>query len=182
MRSILRCLLLLLFVSGTVWAQAQAPSFVRRVMTEARSYATESTSRLTAPAHGRATVPYQDFSSHEACDVQLRLGSANLDAAPTALSAALCGPDTALYPLAKATGLRVLTYSDSVAFGQYYDAPQPITVSGMSFYAWVDSATSQTVTLTARLYNAGLDSLPTGTPLARRMVSANAMNASPSKP
>jgi PKD repeat protein len=77
-----------------------------------------------------------------------------------------CGPDTLLYPLAKATGLRVIGLTDSAAIGQWYDAPQAITVRGASFYAWVDSATNATVTIVVRLYNAGTDSLPIGAPLA----------------
>jgi PKD repeat protein len=86
---------------------------------------------------------------------------------PSPLLTTACGPDTLLYPLlAKTTGLRILTFNDSVATGQWYPAPQPITVRGASFYAWVDSATSATVTLLVRIYNAGLDSLPTGAPLS----------------
>jgi PKD repeat protein len=162
-----------LLVSTSFWAFAQTPSFGKRVLTQAKSYATESTSRLASPTTGRIFVPAHDFTSHEDCDAQLRLGSALSGGTVSAQAAATCGPDTVLYPLAKTTGLRVLTFSDSIAFGQYYDAPQPITVSGMSFYAWVDSATNQSVTLTARLYNAGLDSLPTGTPLATATISVD---------
>ena len=77
-----------------------------------------------------------------------------------------CGPDTLMYPIAKASGFRILNFGDSVALGQWYDAPQAITIHGMSFYAWVDSLTNQTVTLIARVYNAGTDSLPIGAPLA----------------
>lgn len=78
---------------------------------------------------------------------------------------ATCGPDTLLYPLAKATGFTVIDIADSLSMGQWYDAPQNITVHGVSFFAWVDSATNQTVTLQVRLYNAAPDSTPTGAPL-----------------
>lgn len=83
-----------------------------------------------------------------------------------------CGPDTVLYPLAKATGVEayLINASSFSSFGQYFDAPQSITVNGFDFYAWVDSSTIQTVTLTCNLYLAGVDSLPAGSPLASGVV------------
>ncbi|MEM6269895.1 MAG: PKD domain-containing protein [Bacteroidota bacterium] len=166
MRRNLRWLLPLLFVCSAVWAQAQSTSFARRAVEMAPTHATENTNRLAAPSAERIAVPMHDITGMQVCDAQVRLGTATAGNHPAALTSALCGPDTVQYPLGKATGLNILNYSDSVAFGQYYDAPQPITVSGMTFYSWVDSATNQQVTLTCRLFNAGLDSLPTGAPLA----------------
>ena len=83
---------------------------------------------------------------------------------------ASCGPDTLLYPFAKATNLVLLDIANGVGIGQWYSAPQPITVNGFTFYAFVDSSTSQTVTLTCQLFSAGLDSLPTGAALATTTV------------
>ena len=83
---------------------------------------------------------------------------------------ASCGPDTVLYPVAKASNLVLLDIANGVGIGQWYSAPQPITVHGFTFYAFVDSSTSQTVTLTCQLYSAGTDSLPTGAALATTTV------------
>jgi PKD repeat protein len=86
------------------------------------------------------------------------------------LMTASCGPDTVLYPFAKASNLVLLDIANGVGIGQWYSAPQPITVHGFTFYAFVDSSTSQTVTLTCQLYSAGTDSLPTGAALATTTV------------
>ncbi|MBL0015732.1 MAG: hypothetical protein IPP17_04660 [Bacteroidetes bacterium] len=86
------------------------------------------------------------------------------------LMTASCGPDTLLYPFAKATNLVLLDIANGVGIGQWYSAPQPIMVNGFTFYAFVDSSTSQTVTLTCQLFSAGLDSLPTGAALATTTV------------
>jgi hypothetical protein len=77
----------------------------------------------------------------------------------------LCGPDTVQYPLAKATGFRILDFNGGVAFGQYFNAPQQITVHGFTFFSWVDSLTNQTVDIICKIYLAGPDSLPLGAPL-----------------
>lgn len=82
------------------------------------------------------------------------------------LMTASCGPDTVFYPFGKATGLLPINFSAGVGVAQWYSAPQPITVHGFTFYAWVDSATSQTVDIICHLYLAGTDSTPTGLPLA----------------
>lgn len=78
-----------------------------------------------------------------------------------------CGPDTVQYTIAKASGISILSFSNNVAFGQWYPAPQPIQVNGFTFFAFVDSATNQTVDVVCKIYNASpVDSLPTGAPLA----------------
>ena len=84
-----------------------------------------------------------------------------------------CGPDTVLYPLAKTSAFEILTFSQSVSLGQWYPAPQSVTISGVSFYAWLDSATNQSVNAIVEVYNAGADSLPTGAPLATATVSVD---------
>ena len=82
-----------------------------------------------------------------------------------------CGPDTVEYPLAKATSLTALSInntSSAPAVGQYFDAPQPITISGFDIYAW--STFLPSVNVICQLYAAGPDSLPTGAPLASAIV------------
>lgn len=85
-----------------------------------------------------------------------------------------CSNDTVQYPLAKATGLSALSINNATsaqAAGQYYNAPQPITISGLEFYAYKIDATGGTViNVTVEVYLAGLDSLPTGAPLTSAIV------------
>lgn len=78
-----------------------------------------------------------------------------------------CGPDTVEYAIAKATGLRALSVNNATsaqAVAQYYDCPQPITVSGFTFYGW--SSSLPVVPVTCSVFYLGPDSLPTGAPLA----------------
>lgn len=82
-----------------------------------------------------------------------------------------CGIDTVYYPTAKATAysaLNINNVTSATAGSQYYDAPQPITISGVEFYAY--SITLPTVNARAEIYIAGPDSLPTGGPLASTVV------------
>ncbi|GAB4405844.1 MAG: hypothetical protein OHK0039_07200 [Bacteroidia bacterium] len=83
-----------------------------------------------------------------------------------------CGPDTLQYALAKATGLaglNVNTATSAGQIGQWFDAtpPNPVTISGFSFYGRSSSATGVTVSAVCAVYSAGADSLPAaGPPLA----------------
>lgn len=81
-----------------------------------------------------------------------------------------CANDTVQYPLAKATGLAALSINNATsaqAAGQYYNAPQPITISGVEFYAYkIDATGGITTNVGVEIYLAGTDSLPTGSPLA----------------
>lgn len=83
---------------------------------------------------------------------------------------ATCGTDTVYYGLSKATGLAGLSINSSTsaqAVAQYFDCPQPINVSGGTFYAWKPNATGGiTQNVQLQLYLAGPDSLPTGSPIA----------------
>jgi uncharacterized repeat protein (TIGR01451 family) len=86
-----------------------------------------------------------------------------------------CTADTIEYPFFKTTGLRALSINNSTsasAASQYYDTPQPLTISGFEFYAWSTSApTSNTIVpVTCEVYLAGPDSIPTGIPLASIVV------------
>lgn len=82
---------------------------------------------------------------------------------------AACAPDTLAYTLNKATGLRVLNVNGSTsaaAVAQYYDAPQPLSVSRVRFYAYkLNANLGTTSNVIVELYNARADSLPLGAPL-----------------
>jgi PKD repeat protein len=88
--------------------------------------------------------------------------------------AATCGPDTLAYALNKATGLRTLNVNGATsaqAIGQYYDAPQPITVHGVRFYAYkINVSGGLTQNMVVEIYNARPDSLPLGAPLSSTTV------------
>lgn len=82
--------------------------------------------------------------------------------------AVTCGPDTVDYTRAKLTGSRGIgldaaTSADSL--GQWFDAPQAITLHGFGFFGFVSNSTADTVPILVQVYNAGVDSLPTGAPL-----------------
>jgi hypothetical protein len=78
-----------------------------------------------------------------------------------------CRPDTIDYTRYKASSLNIVNISQNNGLGQYYDAPQKLTLSGFTFYAFVSSnpPTSRTVDVYLNVYKAGNDSLPTGNPL-----------------
>ncbi len=87
-------------------------------------------------------------------------------------SAVTCTVDTVGYTQAKSTISTFAALQCSNAggsgFSQYFHAPQPITVHGFSFFAWVTQPGPTPVapiTVKAELYLAGADSLPTGNPL-----------------
>lgn len=81
-----------------------------------------------------------------------------------------CTVDTNGYALAKATGLEALSINNATSAGavsQYFDAPQSLTISGVSFYAWKPDLTAgSTMNVTVEIYAAAPDSTPTGLPLA----------------
>ncbi len=79
-----------------------------------------------------------------------------------------CG-DTIYYPWNKATQFTAITLnatSSGNTFAQWFDADQAITVSGFDFYGWQSAQTNAVVSITCRMYAAGIDSMPTGLPLA----------------
>lgn len=88
-----------------------------------------------------------------------------------------CTVDTNGYALAKATGLQALNLNNATsatAVSQYFDAPQAITISGVSFYAWKPDVTGgTTLNATVEVYAAAADSTPTGTALASVMVAVD---------
>lgn len=65
--------------------------------------------------------------------------------------------------------LQVLNMSNTAggnAFGQWFPASQPITVSGFEFFAWQNVLPGGIIPLTCRIYNANVDSTPLGLPLS----------------
>ena len=80
-----------------------------------------------------------------------------------------CSADTIEYPIYKATALNSinLNASTSAAAGyQWFPAPQAVTVNGFNFFAILSSSAgilNQSVTLS--IYNAGIDSMPSGAAL-----------------
>lgn len=81
-----------------------------------------------------------------------------------------CGEDTLEYARYKGSGFQGIAVSDGYALGQYYDAPDTVTVSGITFYGWVISNNNDSVTLTLNLYEAGTDTLPTGNPIRSKQI------------
>ena len=80
-----------------------------------------------------------------------------------------CGTDTVEYVLYKTTQFNSISIRRGSALGQYYPAPQTMTVKGFQFYAWALQTTparAYTMRLICNLYKAGTDSLPSGSPIA----------------
>src|SRR6056300_174146 len=84
-----------------------------------------------------------------------------------------CASDTVTFPSYGSTAYNLINASSTLAFGQFYDAPQDITVSGFRFFATLpfDTTTKRTSGyVTCSVYEAGQDSLPTGNPLISKEV------------
>lgn len=89
----------------------------------------------------------------------------------------VCGPDILAYTLNKSSNLRVVNVNglnSAAAIGQYYEAPQPVSVSGVRFYAFrLNANMGTTSNVVVELYNARPDSLPLGAPLATTTVAVD---------
>lgn len=80
-----------------------------------------------------------------------------------------CKTDTVQYTLYKATALNSISVRKGSSLGQFFSAPQTLTVHGFRFFGWALSATAAskyTIRVICNLYKAGTDSLPTGSPVA----------------
>ena len=77
-----------------------------------------------------------------------------------------CDTDTVEFARAEASGslrpLSVYTGSSIDKAGQWFDAPQSITVYGFTFYAWKGLGPGNTAKVVCNMYLAGNDTLPTG--------------------
>jgi PKD repeat protein len=100
------------------------------------------------------------FSSH----IQLSNNSIAMDGKNLLTKSVTCGPDTLGYAQAKATGLQYLIINGATsaeAVAQYFDAPQPVTISGISFYGFKQDLTNgTTMNVGVEIYTAGIDSIP----------------------
>lgn len=75
----------------------------------------------------------------------------------------VCGQDTSEYPRLKATAFTGISFRNKNSVGQFFGAPQDITVHGFTFYAWMsDVNRNLKVKLVCKVFKAGLDSLPKG--------------------
>lgn len=78
-----------------------------------------------------------------------------------------CVQDTVEYPRYKATKFNSISIRKNYSLGQFYGAPQDITIHGFTFFGWVWSnpPSDKKIRLICNIYKAGKDSLPSGSPL-----------------
>ena len=126
-----------------------------------------STLLISAVSFGQSLVPVDVTVTMPALSTELTTVSSGS-------RSTVCGPDSLQYGLNKATGLQALNINNATsaqAVSQYFDAPQAITISGVTFYAYkIDLTNGATMNATVSIYAAGLDSMPTGLPLATTTV------------
>lgn len=107
-------------------------------------------------------------------NIHLPANTTEMDGVNSLAKTAACGPDTNGYALAKATGLQALNLNNATSatgVSQYFDAPQAITISGVSFYGWkADAVGGTTLNAVVEIYASALDSTPMGMPLATATV------------
>src|SRR5690606_32253047 len=73
-----------------------------------------------------------------------------------------------------AYGISINNATSALAFCQYFDGPQDITVYGASFVAYKpDNSNGNSINVTVAVYNATVDSLPLGSPLASGTVAVD---------
>lgn len=79
-----------------------------------------------------------------------------------------CDGDTSMFPSYGSTAYNSVTIRKGSALGQFFDAPQAMTVSGFRFYGYSVAPTparSVKINIICNIYKAGADSLPSGSPL-----------------
>jgi hypothetical protein len=87
-----------------------------------------------------------------------------------------CKTDTSYFVQYGNKGYRFVTLRSGSSLGQFYGAPQELTISGFRLFAVANSVTPARpvfIKLRCHLYKAGADSLPTGTPLASDTVTVD---------
>ncbi len=123
-----------------------------------------------------AMLPAMGFAQVEAVEADLHFEPINpaLQAIESGSKSTSCGPDTVEYALAKATGLSALSINNATsgyAVAQYFNCPQPLTISAVEFFAYkIDATGGTSLTATVQIYAAGPDSLPSGAPLGTTTV------------
>lgn len=102
--------------------------------------------------------------------------SGNVSTNPT-YKTSTCGPDTVQYASAKATGYTALSINNATsgyAVSQYFNCPQPLTLTGAEFFGYkIDAVGGTSLNASVYIYAAGPDSLPTGAPLATGIVAVD---------
>lgn len=81
----------------------------------------------------------------------------------------VCGGDTSTFPSYGSTAYNTVTVRRGSSLGQFFGTPQPMTISGFRFFALAvtpSPARNVKIKLVCNLYKAGLDSLPSGRPIA----------------
>ncbi len=103
-----------------------------------------------------------DLIKHSSQDVNHSTNSKRSASNPKA-----CGVDTVEFPRYRGTAFFTVTVSQGRSLGQLYECPQPLVLSGFTFYAFVaaNPPSPKKMNLICNVYNAGSDSLPTGSPL-----------------
>lgn len=87
-----------------------------------------------------------------------------------------CKTDTSYFVQYGNKGYRFVTVRSGSSLGQFYGAPQPLTISGFRFFAIANSVTPARpvfIRMRCHLYRAGADSLPTGPILASDTVTVD---------
>lgn len=87
-----------------------------------------------------------------------------------------CKTDTSYFVQYGNKGYRFVTLRSGSSLGQFYGAPQELTISGFRLFAVANSVTPARpvfIKLRCHLYKAGADSLPTGLPLASDTVTVD---------
>lgn len=107
-------------------------------------------------------------------NIQLPANQTSLNGVNSLVKSQSCGPDTNGYTLAKASGLQALSLNNATsasAASQYFDAPQALSISGVSFYSYkIDATGGPSLLATVSVYAAAPDSTPLGAPLATTAV------------
>lgn len=92
-----------------------------------------------------------------------------------------CDGDTSMFPSYGSTAYNSITIKKGSSLGQFFDAPQTMTVSGFRFYGFSVTPTpakSVKINLICNLYKAGADSLPSGTPIASDTITVDTVMGS----
>lgn len=88
-----------------------------------------------------------------------------------------CGPDSLYYGQFKASGFGSLFLDSGVGFSQWFDAPNPVTISGTTIYTQGVATDGTLATLECKLYAASTTGkAPTGTALATATVQVDTGN------
>jgi len=92
-----------------------------------------------------------------------------------------CTGDTSTFPSYGSTAYNTVSVRKGAALGQFFGAPQKITVSGFRFFAFSlppTPARSVKINLICNLYKAGIDSLPSGSPIASDTITVDTVMGS----